>query len=142
MFEPQSNVEIAPNISRAASDLAECLNHLLPIESTSLTPLERFLVIDPEVEPLSTESTATLAGVGIQGGEQASASLRVENAVKLAAEVMMLRRQVALQGTECAGDSSALKGNERSWLDLDEQSEASCSGVSRETIKKAEPRNG
>lgn len=135
-------MEIAPDTSRAASDLAECLKQFPLTESTSLTPLERFLVVNPGEEPFSVDSTKRSTATRIRDGEEICASLRVRSAIQLAAEVMTLRRQVALQGMRCVEESQAVEENERSWLDMEEHSQVSCSGGSRKTVRRAEPDSG
>jgi hypothetical protein len=98
--------------------------------------MERFLVIDSGEEQWCLDSRARPSTIGIREGHMRSAKDRVSSAVELAAEVTMVRRQAALQGPMDIGEEQNPEGNERSWLNLEEDSQASCSGGSRTTERK------
>ena len=100
--------------------------------------MERFLVIDSGEEQLCMDSRARPQAIGIREGHMSSAKDRVSSAVELAADVTMVRRRAALQGPMDVDQAQNPEGNERSWLNLEEDSQASCSGGSRSEERKRE----
>ena len=86
------------------------------------------------------DSRARPQAIGVREGHVSSAKDRVHIAVELAAAERMARRQVALHGPmdgdEDRNPGGDTGGHGRSWLNLEDDSQASCSGGSRRAERK------
>ena len=141
MFECPIGPDIAADTSNAAKDLQECLKQYKFSAPMCLTPMERFLVIDPFEEQWCIDLRSKTSTFPIREGSRTCASGRVQRAIDLAADVVLTRRLAALQGGTIAEEGQPVEGNERSWLDLDEDSQVSCSGGSRNPERGGESRS-
>ena len=131
VFECLPGQHTAADASCAATDLQECSRRYNFPAPMCLTPMERFLVIDPVNELWSIDSEKKQGAIPVREGSRACASRRVQRAIDLAAEVSTTRRLAAFQRPTRTEEAQVMEGNERSWLDLDADSQVSCSGGSR-----------